>query len=154
MTRIIRRFHMAAIFTVLIGIGGFSPAALEADDSSAEHFTYEYYYKVKWGYFDEWMELYKRNHYPVLQRLQELGRIVHMEAASPFDHDGEADRWDFRFTIVYPDAKTAYEDFDETAILEELYPDQETFRTEEQRRFELLIEHKDLIILTDDLSDW
>ena len=154
MTRIIKRLHMAAIFIVLIAIGGLSPAALAADDSSAEHFTYEFYYKVKWGYFGEWMELYKKNHYPVLQRLQELGRIVHMEAAYPVDHDGEADRWDFRFTIVYPDAKTAYEDFDRTAILEELYPDQETFRAEEQRRFELLIEHKDMIISPDDLSDW
>ena len=65
-----------------------------------------------------------------------------MKAAYPFDHQGEADRWDFRYTIVYPDAKTAYEDFDLIAILEELYPDQETFRKEEQRRFELLIEHK------------
>jgi len=100
------------------------------------------------------MELYKKNHYPILQRLQELGRIVHMEAAYPFDHDGEADRWDIRFTIVYPDAKTAFENFDQTAILEELYPDQETFRKEEQRRFELLVEHKDMIISYDDLSKW
>lgn len=117
MTKMIKKIHMAAIFVGLIAIGGLSPAALAADDSSAEHFTYEFYYKVKWGYFGEWMELYKKNHYPVLQRLQELGRIVHMEAAYPVDHDGEADRWDFRYTIVYPDAKTAYEDFDRTAIL-------------------------------------
>jgi hypothetical protein len=154
MTRMIKKFHMATNLIVLIAIGGFSPAVFADDDSSAEHFTYEYYYKVKWGYLDEWMDLYKKNHYPVLLRLQELGRIVHMEAASPFDHAGEADRWDFRFTIVYPDAATAFEDFDETTILEELYPDQETFKAEEQRRFELLIEHKDMIISTDDLSDW
>ena len=100
------------------------------------------------------MELYKKNHYPVLQRLQKLGRIVHMEAAYPIDHDGEADRWDIRFTIVYPDAATAYADFDRTAILEELYPDQDTFRKEEQRRFELLVEHKDVAVSIDDLSEW
>ena len=153
MKKIIKTFYTAIIFFVLIGIGGLSSVALAADNSS-DDFTYEFYYKVKWGYFDEWMELYKRNHYPVLQRLQELGRIVQMEAAYPFDHQGEADRWDFRYTIVYPDAKTAYEDFDLTAILEELYPDQETFRKEEQRRFELLIEHKDMIIKYDNLSNW
>ena len=72
-----------------------------------------------------------------------------MEAAHPVDHDGEADRWGFRFTIVYPDAATAFEEFDQTAILEEFYPDQETFKKEEQRRFELLIEHKDIIIIID-----
>ena len=30
----------------------------------------EYYYKVQWGYFDEFMELYKRNHYPYQRRLE------------------------------------------------------------------------------------
>ena len=102
MKRIIKTFYMVTIFSVFIGIGGLSSAAFAADNSS-DDFTYEFYYKVKWGYFDEWMELYKKNHYPILQRLQELGRIVHMEAAYPIDHDGEADRWDIRFTIVYPE---------------------------------------------------
>ena len=153
MKEVIKTFYIVTILSVLLGISGLSSAALAADNSS-DDFTYEFYYKVKWGYFDEWMELYKKNHYPVLQRLQELGRIVRMEAAFPIDHDGEADRWDIRFTIVYPDAKTAYEDFDRAAILEELYPDQETFRKEEQRRFELLLEHKDMIISYDDLSKW
>ena len=68
MKKIIKTFYTAIIFFVLIGIGGLSSVALAADNSS-DDFTYEYYYKVKWGYFDEWMELYKRNHYPVLQRL-------------------------------------------------------------------------------------
>ena len=156
MTTLVRRFRISTIVIGLLALTGASPSAVAADssDASAKHFTYEFYYKVQWGYFGEWMELYKKNHYPVLKRLQEMGRIVHMEAAYPVDHDGEAGRWDIRFTIVYPDVVTAYEDFDRTAILEELYPDQETFRKEEQRRFELLIEHKDIAVSIDDLSDW
>ncbi|MFN2399989.1 MAG: hypothetical protein ABR543_15325, partial [Gemmatimonadaceae bacterium] len=63
-------------------------------------------------------------------------------------------RWDFRFTIVYKDAATAHDDFDESAIVKELYPDQEKFRKEEQRRFELLIEHMDVEIAVDDLKNW
>lgn len=49
------------------------------------------------GQFDEFTELYKRNHYPTLQRLQKLGRIVSMSAAHPINHASEAARWDLRF---------------------------------------------------------
>ena len=148
---------LITILSAVLIIGTSAPRSSEADDvadSAAEPFVYDFYYKVKWGYFGEWMELYKRNHYPVLKRLQEMGRILSMEAAYPVDHDGEADRWDLRFTIVYPSAAIAFEDFDRSALLKELYPDQEKFRKEEQRRFELLIEHKDVAVWVDDLADW
>ena len=46
-------------------------------------FAVEYYYKIRWGHVDEWMELYRKNHYPVLVREMELGRIVDMYAAFP-----------------------------------------------------------------------
>jgi hypothetical protein len=125
-----------------------------AQNPSSTPFAVEYYYKVQWGHFAEFLDLYKRNHYPILQRLQSLGRIVDMSAAVPVNHAGEASRWDFRFTIVWKDAATAYEDFDETAIVEELYPDQERFKREEQRRFELLLEHMDVPVEIDDLGAW
>lgn len=117
-------------------------------------FAVEYYYKVKWGHFDEFVELYKRNHYPILQRIQQTGRILSMSAAYPINHAGEATRWDFRFIIVWKDAATAYEDFDPSPIVKELYPDQDKFKKEEQRRFELLIEHMDVPVVLDDLKKW
>ncbi len=122
--------------------------------AAARPFAVEYYYKVKWGYFDEFLELYTKNHYPVLQRSQKMGRIVSMSAAYPVNHAGEAARWDFRFTIVWKYAATAYEDFDESPIVKELFPDQEKFKKEEQRRFELLIEHLDVPVVLDDLKKW
>lgn len=120
----------------------------------ATPFAVEYYYKVKWGYFNEFMELYKRNHYPVLQRQQKLGRIVRMSAAFPLNHASEASRWDMRYTIVWKDVATAHDDFDVAPILKELYPDQAKFKKEEQRRFELLLEHMDIPVLLDDLGGW
>ena len=151
------RASLATILVIaFLGAGGTSQLTRAADttDKESGYFTYEFYYKVRWGYLNEWMDLYKKNHYPILKRLQEMGRIVHMEAAFPIDHAGEADRWDLRFTIVYPDVQTAFEDFDRTAILEELYPDRETFKREEQRRFELLDAHRDVGVRINDLSDW
>ncbi len=117
-------------------------------------FPVEYYYKVRWGHFEEWLELYKKNHYPVLERLQELGDIVEMSASSPFYHTGEGTRWDFRFTIVWRNAEVAHAERDTGPILSELYPDMETFTAEEQRRFQLLEEHLDVPVVPYDLTQW
>ena len=130
-----------------------TPAAISQGPSSRP-FAVEYYYQVQWGHFDEFMELYKRNHYPILQRQQKLGRIISMSATYPVYHAGEAKRWDMRFTIVWKDAATANDDFDSSGIIKELYPDQVKFRKEEQRRFELLVEHMDVPVNVDDLAGW
>ncbi len=85
----------------------------------------------------------------------EMGRIVDMHAAYPVNHAGEEARWDFRFTIVFRSAADAYaSSVDTDVIIDELYPDRATFEREEQRRFQLLLEHMDVPISRDDLSDW
>ena len=114
----------------------------------------EFYYRVKWGYFDEFMELFKKNHYPILARLKEEGVILDMYASYPASHAPEEDRWDMRFTVVLADSKYTYEWMYGPELIKELYPDQETFKREEQRRFSLLEEHVDLPVKIDDLSDW
>ena len=148
--------RLSRLFSTLLLVAAF---ALPADRANAQAtpgkpYVVEYYYKVKWGFVAEWLELYKRNHYPLLLKEQELGRIVSMSAATPVYHAGEANRWDFRFTIVWKDAATANDGFDTSALLRQLWPDQERFKREEQRRFELLIEHLDVPVLVDDMKGW
>jgi hypothetical protein len=104
----------------------------------------EYYYKAKWGYADEFLQLFKKNHYPVLKKEQEMGRIVKVWMDQPRYHTTEDGRWDYRVTIVFKNATVANEPFDEAALQRQLYPDQETFKREEQRRFEILLAHWDL----------
>jgi hypothetical protein len=141
----------AALFAGLPRVGRTLPLVAQ---TAAKPYAVEYYYQVKWGHLDEFMELYKRNHYPILVRQQKLGRIVSMTATYPVYHAGEAKRWDMRFTIVWRDAATAHDDFDTAPIVKELYPDQTTFRQEEQRRFQLLVEHMDVPVEIDDLAAW
>ena len=131
-----------------------SPAPAATRAAATTGFTVEYYYKIRWGYEEEWMELYRRNHLPILERQMRLGRIVSMSAAFPVNHAGEADRWDMRFTIVWKDAATAHDDFDPSAIIRELYPDQAKFAAEEKRRFELLLEHTDVEVRIEDPATW
>ena len=55
-------------------------------------------------------------------------------------------------TIVFRDAEAACDASGEEAIKAELFPDQETFRREEQRRFEILQAHWDVPIEDMDLD--
>lgn len=112
----------------------------------------EYYYKVKWGYADEFIRLFRKNHYPVLKKQIEMGRILSVTAATPKFHTTEDGRWDYRVTITFKNARIAFSDFDSEAINRELYPDQETFKREEQRRFEILLAHWDLPVSPLDLE--
>jgi len=148
------RFIAVSAVLVLLSASLVQSSPARADDETPEEYVVEFYYKVKWGHFGEFFDLYRKNHYPILKRLQDLGRITRMEAVFPMNHAGEANRWDMRFTIVYLDVVTAHEDFDTSTIIAELYPDKATFEIEEQRRFELLIEHMDIPVQVNDLSEW
>ncbi|MCA1626050.1 MAG: hypothetical protein LC768_16370, partial [Acidobacteria bacterium] len=50
-----------------------SQSPQKQNPAAARPFTIEFYYKVKWGHFDEFLELYKKNHYPILLRQKKLG---------------------------------------------------------------------------------
>ena len=115
-------------------------------------FVIEYYYKAKWGHADEFITLFKKNHLPVLKKEIEMGRILQVHVVQPRFHTTEDGRWDYRVTIVFKNAAIANDDFDATPIQKQLYPDQETFKREEQRRFEILEGHWDLPIKDTDLG--
>ena len=116
-------------------------------------FVVEYYYKVQWGYADEFITLFEKNHYPVLKKQIEMGRMLSVSAVKPRYHTTEDGRWDYRVTIVFKDAATANDpSFDEKALIQQLFPDQETYKKEEQRRFQILLAHWDLPIQDVDLK--
>ncbi len=115
-------------------------------------FVVEYYYKTKWGHADEFIALFRKNHYPVLKKEMELGRILEVHGTQPRLHATEDGRWDYRITIVFKNAAIANDSFDSSVITRQLYPDQETYKKEEQRRFEILEAHWDLPIQDLDLN--
>ncbi len=128
-----------------------SLAAQAPPAGSTEPFVVEYYYKARWGHADEFIRLFKKNHFPVLKREIELGHIQRVTAEAPRFHATEDGRWDYRVTIVWKNAAAPHEPFPE-AELKRLFPDQETFQREEQQRFEILLAHWDLPVVTVDLT--
>jgi hypothetical protein len=108
-------------------------------------YAVEYYYKVKWGHQEEFLDLFRKNHWPILEQQIASGRILSVDVASPRYHMPEPSRWDYRVTIVFKSAAKAMHG-DSATLIKQLYPDQAIFKKEEQRRFELLDEHWDLPI--------
>ena len=145
---------MLGVPLVLSGLGFAHAAAARVTGPEGEEkpFVAEYYYKVKWGFADEFIALFRKNHYPVLKKEMELGRILEVHAVQPRFHTTEDGRWDYRVTIVYKNAAIANDDFDASGIIKQLYPDQELYKKEEQRRFEILDAHWDLPIKSVDLT--
>ena len=109
-------------------------------------YAVEYYYKVQWGHQQEFLQLFLKNHYPLLQKIVESGRMLSVKIETPAYHTTEDGRWDYRVTIVFKSAAVANDNFDSEALLRQLYPDQESYKKEEQRRFEILDGHWDVPI--------
>src|SRR5437588_4153261 len=124
----------------------------KAAEGKDQPYVIEYYYKAKWGHAEEFLALFKKNHYPALKKEIELGRMLKVSMVTPRYHMTEDQRWDYRVTILFKNAAVANDTFDSSAIIKQLYPDQETYKKEEQRRFEILDAHWDLPIKDVDLD--
>jgi hypothetical protein len=102
-----------------------------------------YFYRTKWGAHDEFVRLFRKNHWPILREELEAGRYIDVQMATPrFHGDGRAD-WDVLVSITYRDWAAISEHTD-AEIARRLFPDQERYRAEEQHRFELLDAHWDV----------
>lgn len=135
------------IAAVLLASGVIGRMRAQTTSGGTEQpFVIEYYYKTKWGYAEEFLTLFKKNHYPVLKKEVELGRMLRVSMVQPVYHTTEDGRWDYRVTIVYKNVAIAHDNFDSATLIKQLYPDQDIFKKEEQRRFEILEAHWDLPI--------
>ena len=130
---------------VLLIIPIFLIVNAQAQDKSS-YFTIENYYKVKWGFADEFINLWKVNHYPLLKKAIDKGDIISVEAEKPKLHSGEDTRFDFKVTIVFKNEKLAFDPNLTKQYEKQLYPDLEKLKKDEQHRFELLIAHWDVMI--------
>ena len=102
-----------------------------------------YFYRTIWGHHDEFLELFARNHLPVLREQVKSGRLLDVRVQVPrFHGDGRAD-WDVMVTIVYRDW-AAMEEHSDQEIKERLFPDQGRYMEEERRRFSILQGHWDV----------
>jgi hypothetical protein len=144
-------FTLSLFFALVLFSQPFNSAYARTPQAD-KPYVVEYYYKVKWGSADEFIRLFKKNHLPVLKKQVEMGRMLKVTAVKPRYHNTEDGRWDYRVTIVFKNLAAAHDATAEEALIKQLYPDQETFKKEEQRRFEILLAHWDVPLVDVELD--
>ena len=113
--------------------------------AAGQPYAMEYYYKAQWGHQQEFLQLFLKNHYPLLLKNVESGRILSVKIEQPSNHMTEDARWDYRVTIRFKNSTVATTpDPDEERLIKELWPNQDHYQAEERRRFEILLAHWDL----------
>ena len=137
------KLQLKKVLSVVVLIAAYTLAFAQP---TKDYLTIENYYKAKWGFADEFINLWKINHYPLLKRAQEKGDIMIIKAERPVLHSGEDTRWDFKVSLTFKDAKTAFDPELTTPYRKALYPDSSKLNRDEKHRFELLIAHWDVIV--------
>jgi hypothetical protein len=136
------------LFVLLASLGGRAQAPVA--QPAGEPKTTGNFYTVKWGFQDEFLDLFQRNHYPVLKAREKAGYYRSVRTFVPeFHGDGRAD-WTFAVELVVAPNAPATPTADE--IIAKLYPDRAKFNREEQRRFEILAAHWDVPLNRVDLD--
>jgi len=135
---------LAALLLLAFTLPGFTQGA-PPQAAAGQPYIMEYYYKVQWGHQQEFLQLFLKNHYPLLSREVGSGRMRSVKIETPANHMTEDARWDYRVTITFKDSTAATTpNPEEASLIKQLWPDQETYKREEQRRFEILLAHWDL----------
>ena len=131
---------LLVLFALPLAAQGAPPQA-----AADQPYAMEYYYKVQWGRQQEFLQLFLKNHYPLLQKIVESGRMLSVKIEQPSNHMTEDGRWDYRVTIRFKNSGLATTaNPDEDRLIKQLWPDQDSYKREEQRRFEILLSHWDL----------
>ena len=129
---------------IITGISFIQPVMAQPAKTET-YFTVENYYKTKWGFADEFINLWKVNHYPLLKKAIEKGDIISVTAEKPLLHSGEDTRWDFKVAIVFKNSEKAFDANLTEPYRKLIYPDLEKLKKDEQHRFELLLSHWDVM---------
>ena len=135
-----------AFIAVFICLSFQNSIAQNNQAASKDYFTIENYYKVKWGFANEFVDLWEKNHYPLLKKAKEKGDIISVVATKPMLHSGEDTRWDFKVTITFKNAQLAFDPDLTKPYRKQLYPNLDQLDKDEQHRFELLLAHWDVMV--------
>jgi hypothetical protein len=120
-----------------------APSFAQAPKPGVAGYQVEWLYTVRYGFIDEWWDLWRRYEIPVLERGKALGIVLDYRIYRPTQHMDEAARWDYRVEITYKDYASSSK---LGALYDELFPDAATRKKDDQRRWEMTTNHWDLPI--------
>jgi hypothetical protein len=138
----VRRVGCAVVALTFCLSGGRAVVA-QSPKPGVQGYEVEWVYRVRYGFIDEWWDLFRKYQVPILDRERSLGYVLEYRIYHPQFHTDEAARWDYRVEITYRDMDGGRH---EEEIADVLFPDKVTRRREENRRWELTTNHWDLPI--------
>jgi hypothetical protein len=101
------------------------------------------FYHIAAGRQDEWLALYKKYHYPIMQYEIKQG-LVKSETMYKRGIHELSPAWDFVAVIVYRDLDAEVEVEKERAqVMKTVFPDKADFEAGDRKRWELTTEHWD-----------
>ena len=119
------------------------PTAAQPPKPGVKGYEVEWVYRVKYGYIDEWWDIFRKYQIAMLDREKQLGYILDYRIYHPQLHTDEAARWDYRVEITYKDFEASLH---EDEVTQQMFPDKPTRQREENRRWALTENHWDLPI--------
>jgi hypothetical protein len=81
-----------ALVAVVLGVGLSVPVRSQGappQGGANQPYAVEYYYKCQWGQQAEFLQLFLKNHYPLLKKIQSTGRILSVKIETPAYHTSE-----------------------------------------------------------------
>src|SRR5215469_5428143 len=129
-----------ALATASLASGG---AIAQAPKPGVKGYEVEWVYRVRYGFIDEWWDIFRKYQVAILDREKALGYVLDYRLYHPQLHTDEAARWDYRVEITYKDFESSLHEED---VARQLFPDTATRKREENRRWELTTNHWDLPI--------
>ena len=144
-TRALSASAIAAALAPFLAVALGAPAL--AQDAANRPYKVEWVYKVKYGFQDEWWKIFQKYQIATLDREKQLGYVTDYVVVKPGQHTSEDFRWDYRIEITYPNYAGSTH---EAEVDRQLFPDHAAELREDQRRWELTLNHWDLPIHTVD----
>jgi hypothetical protein len=133
-------YAFLALASLWLGVG---PASAQVPKPGVKGYEVEWVYRVRYGFIDEWWDLFRKYQVPILEREKTLGYILDYRIYHPQLHTDEAARWDYRVEITWKDFDSSKH---EEEIAQALFSDSATRKRDENRRWELTTNHWDLPI--------
>jgi hypothetical protein len=138
----VKKVGCVVLALVVSSLGGGAVVA-QSPKPGVKGYEVEWVYRVRYGFIDEWWDIFRKYQIPILEKEKLLGYVLDYRIYHPQFHTDEAARWDYRVEITYRDVDGSRH---EEEITDALFPDAATRKREENRRWELTANHWDLPI--------
>src|SRR5207244_9439488 len=116
-------------FAAAVAVALAAAAPARAQTATSDVVRVAYFYKIRWGFQDEFERLFFKNHYPILNaQTKSDGRIRNVSVFRPRFHGDGRSAWTFLVVITFADWAALANGPDEAQVARGIFPDLEAWR--------------------------